>query len=693
MKAGGQRLDLLMYLQALPVYARNLGVLLAPLIASAIGLGLTYAEGPLFNPVQGAGDPIIGFIISVINGFAFAVAVIFADDAWRHGRANLRAAWDQARRRAGDIIMAVIGFIFLIWVAQIIGGIIGGIVRLPYISEALQALTVWAFIYSIPAAAMREVQGAVVASSLVLLAVFVPVAFFPGTTGQLYKQFALTIAASIAISLFASLTLTPVMSALMLTGERESRFPFFVWFNRALAAFRGWYRAMLPKFFRRRWVIAGIFAAALLATFILFRTTPTAFIPDEDQGYFITTIQLPEGASLSQEERVAKQVEKIIFAQPEVDHLFNVSGFSFAGSGPNRGIAFARLKPWSQRRGSAHSLKAVIQRVQMQFFGIPQAQVFAFTPPAIQGVGNFGGFQFELEDRGNVGLPTMMQTAYGYMGAAAKNPNLANVFTTFRIDAPQYQVHIDREKAKTIGIPLSDIFRTMQTDLGSFYVNDFDYLNRSYRVYVQAEDPYRSSLESLQYLYVRSQDGGMVPIGGLGTATLTKSAPIITHYNLFRSIELVEKDRNLGAFRGGDKISNAELLESDCDVLVPAALEKVLTAENASKVKAKLIVEGANGPTTPDADRIFNERGITVIPDIMANAGGVTVSYFEWVQDRMGYFWKLSEVNERLEDTLITNFHELRGIANRHKIPYRTAAYMIAIDRVVQALKLRGVYA
>jgi glutamate dehydrogenase (NAD(P)+) len=163
--------------------------------------------------------------------------------------------------------------------------------------------------------------------------------------------------------------------------------------------------------------------------------------------------------------------------------------------------------------------------------------------------------------------------------------------------------------------------------------------------------------------------------------------------DLEKAIELVEKDRNLGAFRGGDKISNAELLESECDVLVPAALEKVLTAENASKVKAKLIVEGANGPTTPEADRIFNERGITVIPDIMANAGGVTVSYFEWVQDRMGYFWKLNEVNERLEDTLITNFHELRGVATRHKIPYRTSAYMIAIDRVVQALKLRGVYA
>ncbi|MBV9102014.1 MAG: Glu/Leu/Phe/Val dehydrogenase, partial [Candidatus Eremiobacteraeota bacterium] len=142
-----------------------------------------------------------------------------------------------------------------------------------------------------------------------------------------------------------------------------------------------------------------------------------------------------------------------------------------------------------------------------------------------------------------------------------------------------------------------------------------------------------------------------------------------------------EEHHNLDGFRGGEKISNSELLVADCDVLVPAALEKVLTAENAPNVKAKLIVEGANGPTTPDADHILNQRGVTVIPDIMANAGGVTVSYFEWVQDRMGYFWKLNEVNERLEDTLITNFHELRAIANRHRVPYRTAAYMIAIDR------------
>ncbi|MDP9111619.1 MAG: Glu/Leu/Phe/Val dehydrogenase [Candidatus Eremiobacteraeota bacterium] len=160
-----------------------------------------------------------------------------------------------------------------------------------------------------------------------------------------------------------------------------------------------------------------------------------------------------------------------------------------------------------------------------------------------------------------------------------------------------------------------------------------------------------------------------------------------------KAVAHVRKNHNLDGFKDGEKISNAELLEIDCDVLVPAALEKVLTIENAAKVKAKLIVEGANGPTTPEADRIFNQNGIVVIPDIMANAGGVTVSYFEWAQDRMGLFWKEAEVNARLEDTLLTNFHELRKLVNQHKIPYRTAAYMIAIDRVVQSLKLRGVYA
>ena len=388
------------------------------------------------------------------------------------------------------------------------------------------------------AAAMREVQGAVVASSLVLLAVFVPVAFFPGTTGQLYKQFAMTIAASITISLFASLTLTPVMSARLLHDEGRTKFALFEWFNRGLTAFRGWYRDALPALIRARYVIAGLFAIALLATFYLFRTTPTAFIPNEDQGYFIVTVQAPEGTSLASEAATAAKAERIIRAQPEVLHVFDVSGFSFTGATPNRGIMFVLLKPWGDRKGSAHSLDSVIQRVQMGFFRIPQAQIFAFNPPAIQGVGNFGGFQFELEDHADVGLDALMRTAYGYMGMGNRNPDLTQVFTTFRVDSPQLQVHVDRNKTKSIGVSLNDIFSTMQTDIGSFYVNDFSYLNRSYRVYVQAEMPYRSTLGALQYLYVRSSGGGVIPISGLVSTQLTKSAPIINHYNLFRSIEI-----------------------------------------------------------------------------------------------------------------------------------------------------------
>lgn len=387
-------------------------------------------------------------------------------------------------------------------------------------------------------AAMREIQSAVVASSLVLLAVFIPVAFFPGTTGLLYKQFALTIAASISISLFASLTLTPVMSALLLRTQSHSHFPLFVLFNRGLAAFRAWYREALPKLFSARALVAGAFVLALAATVVLFRTMPTAFIPNEDQGFLIVTIQAPEGTSLAHERDVGRRVEAILRKQPEVEDIFDVSGFSFSGSGPNLGIAFVRLKPWSQRRGAQHSLDALLQRLQPQFFQIADAQVFAFNPPAIQGVGNFGGFQFELEDRGNAGLPALMRTAYAYMALGNKDPALQNVFTTFRIDSPQLQVHVDRNKAKAIGVSLSDIFTTMQTDLGSYYVNDFAYLNRAYRVYVQAQAPFRSRLSSLQDLYVRSQAGGMVPLSGLATAKMALSAPIIDHYNTFRSIEI-----------------------------------------------------------------------------------------------------------------------------------------------------------
>ena len=417
------------------------------------------------------------------------------------------------------------------------------------------------------AQAMREIQSAVVASSLVLLAVFIPVAFFPGTTGLLYKQFALTIAAAITISLFQALTLAPVMSARLLTGDVESQFIFFRWFNAGLARFRRWYAGELPRAIRYRWPVMGIFALALLATLYMFVKTPTGFIPSEDQGYFIVLVQAPEGTSLAGETAIAEKAEAIIRSQPQVKYLFDIGGFSFSGAAPNRGIMFCLLKPWSQRKGPGDGIDAVIGRINFAFFQqVPQAQLFALNPPAINGVGSFGGFQFELEDRGNAGLPALMKTSYGIMGAAAQDPRLMNVFTQFRINSPQVQLNIDRNKAKAIGISLGDIFDTLEVQLASLYVNNFTYLNRSWQVNVQAEEPFRNRVSSLESLYVSSGSAAnniptgtnpfatappgaattstnatgtvMTPLSTLVQMKQVLAAPVITHYNLYRSVEL-----------------------------------------------------------------------------------------------------------------------------------------------------------
>jgi HAE1 family hydrophobic/amphiphilic exporter-1 len=427
------------------------------------------------------------------------------------------------------------------------------------------------------AEAMTEIQSAVVASSLVLLAVFIPVGFFPGTTGQLYKQFALTIAAAISISLFQALTLAPVLSARLLGEDPESKFVFFVWFNRGLKNFREWYARQLPKAFRYRWWVAGVFAGALALTGVLFLSTPQAFIPDEDQGYFIMLVQTPEGTSLEGEQRIAKQAEKIVRAQPEVAHLFDVGGFSFSGAAPNRGLMFALLTPWGDRacsplnalllRPCPHSVSSLLQRLNGMFYmQIPQAQIFAFNPPAINGVGTVGGFQFELEDRGNVGLDKLMGLTYAMMGAAAKDPRLSGVFTQFRINSPQLQVNIDRNKAKAIGISLNDIFQTMEVELGSLYVNNFTYLNHSWQVDVQADAPFRNNIASLQQIYVHNGSAAtniptgtnpfatpppgsattqttatgvvMTPLNALMNVKMQLGPPVITHYNLYRNIEL-----------------------------------------------------------------------------------------------------------------------------------------------------------
>jgi HAE1 family hydrophobic/amphiphilic exporter-1 len=401
------------------------------------------------------------------------------------------------------------------------------------------------------AEAMREIQSAVVASSLVLLAVFVPVAFFPGTTGQIYKQFALTIAASISISLFAALTFAPTLTALLLHGDVESNAPIFHYFNVGYHAFRDWYARTLPKLARASTLVVGIFVLALFATGALFRTTPTAFIPNEDQGFAIILVQAPEGASLAYESALTTKAERILLSTPDVEAVFNVGGFSFSGAAPNYGLIFVRLKPWSERHGYSHSLDALLFGWNGQFAQIPGGTIIGFDPPAINGIGSFGGFQFELEDQGDVGLPALSDTAGRIIAAANQDPRLSRVFTQFRLNSPQIQLNIDRNKAKSLGISMTDLFETLGADLGSYYVNDFDYLNRSWRVYVQADTAYRDRIAALQELYVApvalpsagpatstGLASGQTPVSALVDVSQVKTAPVIPHYDLFRSLEI-----------------------------------------------------------------------------------------------------------------------------------------------------------
>ncbi len=394
------------------------------------------------------------------------------------------------------------------------------------------------------AAAMKEITSAVVASSLVLLAVFIPVAAFAGTTGQLYKQFALSIACAISISLFNALTLTPVLSALLLGRHETHRTGFYGAINRAIDATRSGYHAALPTLLRFRTLVLGLFALGLVATYFAYQSIPTGFLPDEDLGYFYVTVQLPEGSSLAQTEAVTRRIESILDRFPEVAVVFEPNGTLFGVNAPNRALMFVSLKPWDERKTPSTSADGIMRRLRPELNGIADATVLAFNPPAIRGIGNLAGFQFELQDQDNVGIPALTAAARGLIAAARRDPTLRNVSTTFRDDSPQLVVDVDREKAAALGIPISDVFTALQVYLGSEYVNDFDFLNRSYRVFVQADTQYRDRLAALDRIYLRTtnssapQLAATVPLSTLVRTHIEHVAPILTHYDLMRSIEI-----------------------------------------------------------------------------------------------------------------------------------------------------------
>jgi hydrophobic/amphiphilic exporter-1 (mainly G- bacteria), HAE1 family len=388
------------------------------------------------------------------------------------------------------------------------------------------------------AAATSEITSAVVATSLVLVAVFVPVAFFPGTTGILFRQFALTIAFSIAISAFNALTLAPVLAAIFLSGPHRQKWWWLQKFDDGVVVLTRWYRGLLGYLLQYRLAMMVLFFAGLGLTYFVFTRVPTGFVPDEDQGYFIIVVQSPSGASLEYTKAIGNQVSHMLSDVSEAEGTFSIAGFGFAGSSSNQGLIFVPLKPYSQRKGEQHTATAIVNRVRPRLFGISGAIVFATLPPAIQGLGNFGGFQFMVQDQAAHTLEELSNTTQDIIRQAHARKDLVGLYTPYTANDPQYLVTIDREKAKSLHVPLSQITDTLGIYMGSSYVNDFDFNNRSYRVYVQADKQFRAQAQDMKQFYVRSDGGAMVPLDNLISITQTTTPQNISHYNLFRSAEI-----------------------------------------------------------------------------------------------------------------------------------------------------------
>ena len=394
--------------------------------------------------------------------------------------------------------------------------------------------------------ATAEVVGPVIATALVLMAVFIPIAFLPGITGQLYRQFALTIAVSVALSALNALTLTPALCALLLRpgGAARERWLARVW-NRGFARLTNGYDRAVQHIVRRSALAVLVLVILSGASYLLLRTVPTGFAPTEDQGYLLVNVQLPDAASLERTDAVMRRIEQILLETPGVETTVAIGGRSFITgvNGPNVGSLFPRLTPWSERKSADLSADAILARLRARLGSIQDAVVVVFPPPPIRGISSGGGFQFELQSVGGGSLEDIDASVRKIMDAARQRPELAATFTGFRSGVPQLDAQVDRAKAKALGVPLSDVFSSLQIFLGSLYVNDFNAFGRVYRVQLQAEPSFRALPSDVARLYVRSQAGPhggaqMVPLSTLVTVKPITGPDSISHYNLYRSAEI-----------------------------------------------------------------------------------------------------------------------------------------------------------
>lgn len=382
--------------------------------------------------------------------------------------------------------------------------------------------------------AMRELSGALIATSLVLAAVFVPVSFLGGITGQLYRQFSVTIVVSVLLSTVVALTLSPAMCAIILRPTHTKKHIIFRKINLWLAIGNKKYTGLLRKtMVNPRRIVAG-FGMVLIAIFVLNRLLPTSFIPEEDQGFFTVELEMPEGATLERTRIVTDRAIAFLEKHPAVAYVQNVTGSSpRVGTNQGRSTLTVILKPWTERESGGLNVEDVMEDAMNEFYTYPEAKAYVNRPPVIPGLGESGGLEMQLEARGDASWDNLVSATDTFLYYASLAPELQSVSSAMQSDIPQLYFDVDRDRAKFLGIPLSDIFSTMKAYLGSVYVNDFNMFNRIYRVYIQAEAPYRATRDNLDLFFVRSNDGSMVPLTALGTTEYTTGPGSIKRFNMF----------------------------------------------------------------------------------------------------------------------------------------------------------------
>jgi len=399
--------------------------------------------------------------------------------------------------------------------------------------------------------AMREVSGPIIAIALVLIAVFVPLAFISGLTGQFYKQFALTIAISTVISAINSLTLSPALAALLLKGHDEPKDRLTVWMDRLLGwFFRGFNKAFgrgaqaysggVGRVISRKTLMMVVYLALVGVTFGLFKAVPSGFVPGQDKQYLVGFAQLPDGATLDRTEDVIRRMGDIALKHPGVESAVAFPGLSINGftNSSNAGIVFVTLKPFDQRRSKELSGGAIAMQLNQEFGGIQDAYIAMFPPPPVQGLGTIGGFKLQIEDRGALGYEALDAATKAFLAKAYQTPELAGLFSSYQVNVPQLYADIDRTKARQLNVPVTDVFDTLQIYLGSLYVNDFNKFGRTYSVRVQADAPFRAHAEDVGQLKVRSGNGQMVPMASVLNVKPSFGPERAIRYNGFLSADI-----------------------------------------------------------------------------------------------------------------------------------------------------------